>query len=324
MITVPGLIDLQVNGALGRDLTAEPERLWEVAAALPRFGVTAFVPTVVTSDPEARRRALETFRAGPPGGWRGAVPLGLHFEGPMLAPTRKGAHPERWLAPPSPELVDGWSREAGVLMVTLAPELPGALDVIRTLVARGVLVSIGHTEATAAQAQAAVDAGARMVTHLGNAMPPVAAREPGPMGLALAGSDLVAGVIADGVHLDPVTLRLVWRALGPRLVAVSDTTAALGLPDGTTRLGDQEVVVEQGVVRLPDGTLAGSAASLTDCLRVLTTQAGATLEEAVAACTTAPAALLGLEPRDDHTVLDDDLDVVATIVGGETLYERED
>lgn len=242
---VPGLIDLQVNGALGWDLTTEPERLWDVAAALPRWGVTAFAPTVITSDPEVRVRALTTLRSGAPDGWRGATPLGWHFEGPMLARTRRGAHPERWLAPPSAELVDGWSREAGVLMVTLAPELPGALDVIRTLVQRDVVVAIGHTDATTAETQAAVAAGARLVTHLGNAMPPLSAREPGPMGVALAGPDLVAGVIADGVHLDPVTLQLAWRALGPRFLAVTDTTAALGLPDGsTTRLGDQGLVVE--------------------------------------------------------------------------------
>lgn len=320
---VPGLIDLQVNGAMGWDLTSEPERLWDVAAALPRWGVTAFLPTVISSASETRRRALATLAAGPPSGWRGATPLGWHFEGPMLASTRRGAHPERWLAPPSLDLVDGWSREAGVLVVTLAPEVPGALEVVERLASQGVLVSIGHTDATAAETRAAVEAGARLVTHLGNAMPPLTAREPGPMGVTLAGPDLVAGVIADGIHLDPVTLRLAWQALGPRLLAVTDTTAGLGLPDGPTRLGDQEVVLERGSVRLRDGTLAGSAASLPDCLRVLTSQAGATLSEAVAACTTVPAALLELPPRDDHTVLDHRLDVVETVVGGEVLYRRE-
>jgi N-acetylglucosamine-6-phosphate deacetylase len=243
----------------------------------------------------------------------------------MLQPARRGAHPRQRLVPPAAELVEGWSRDAGVLMVTLAPELPGALDVIRLLTQRGVLVSIGHTDATTTETLAAVEAGARLVTHLGNAMPPLTAREPGPMGVALAGPDLVAGVIADGVHLDAVTLRLAWRALGPdRFLAVTDTTAGLGLPDGTTRLGDQEVRLDSGTVRLADGTLAGSAASLPDCLRVLTTQAGASLDEAVATCTTTPARLLGLPDRDDHTELDDDLAVVATIIDGETVYRRED
>ncbi|HWU21895.1 MAG TPA: hypothetical protein VN088_10230, partial [Nocardioides sp.] len=152
---VPGLIDLQVNGAAGGDLTDEPERLWDVAAALAGFGVTAFVPTVITSEADNRERALAALRSGPPDGWQGATPLGLHFEGPMLAAARKGAHPEHRLVAPSAELVAGWSREAGVLMATIAPELPGALEVIATLAQRGVIVSIGHTEASTAQTLAA-------------------------------------------------------------------------------------------------------------------------------------------------------------------------
>ena len=302
---VPGLVDLQVNGAAGIDLTAEPHRLWEVAAALPAYGVVAFVPTVITSDPAARETALATFRSGPPAGWIGAEPLGLHFEGPMIAAARKGAHPEHWLRPPSPALVDGWSREAGVAMATIAPELPGALEVIARLTAEGVVVSVGHTEATAAQVGAAVEAGARVVTHLGNAMPPLLPREPGPIGAALGGSDLVAGLIVDGHHLDPLFVRTAWRALGPdRFLSVSDTTAALGLPDGPARLGDQAVVVANGTVRIADGTLAGSAASLADCLRVLVAQTGCTVEEAVATATTTPLRLLGLPPREETIELE--------------------
>src|SRR4051794_13211451 len=296
-----GLVDAQVNGAAGIDLTAEPHRLWEVAAALPAYGVVAFVPTVITSDPEARAAALASLAAGPPAGWTGAEPLGLHFEGPMIAPSRKGAHPERWLRPPSLDLVDGWSRERGVVMATIAPELPGALPVIERLVARGVVVSLGHTAAGTAEVAAAVEAGARCVTHLGNAMAPVLARDPGPVGAALGGDDLVAGVIVDGHHLDPLFVRTAWRALGPeRFLSVSDTTAGLGLPDGPARLGDQDVVVSEGTVRLHDGTLAGSAASLLDCLRTLVAQTGCSVEDALATATTTPLTLLGLPPRDER------------------------
>ncbi len=333
LTVLPGLIDAQVNGAVGHDLTAEPESLWEVATGLARFGVTAFVPTVITSSPAARARALEVLAAGPPDGWCGAVPLGLHFEGPMIAAARKGAHPHQWLVPPSLEVIEGWSREAGVLMVTLAPELPGALDVIRALVAGGVVVSIGHTEASTAQVEAAVAAGARMMTHLGNAMPPMLAREPGPVGHALGGDVLTAGVIADGHHLDPLMLRTAWRTLSRdgRFLAVTDTTAALGVPDGAGRLGDQEVVISAGTVTLADGTLAGSAASLPQCLRVIREATGASLAEAVATCTTVPAGLLGeadrghLRPgaRGDLTLVDADLTVVATVVGGRLVYEKE-
>ncbi|GAA1776563.1 N-acetylglucosamine-6-phosphate deacetylase [Nocardioides hankookensis] len=310
MTTYPGLVDAQVNGAAGIDLTAEPHRLWEVASALPAYGVVAFVPTVITSDPAARRTALDTLAAGPPAGWSGAEPLGLHFEGPMIAPTRKGAHPEHWLRAPSLDLVDGWSRESGVVMATIAPELPGALEVIELLSTRGVVVSVGHTAAGTADVAAAVEAGARCVTHLGNAMAPVLPRDPGPVGTALGGDDLVAGVIVDGHHLDPLFVRTAWRALGPdRFLSVSDTTAGLGLPDGPARLGDQDVVVSEGTVRLHDGTLAGSAASLLDCLRTLVAQTGCSVDDAVATATTTPLTLLGLPPREERIELTDDLEL---------------
>jgi N-acetylglucosamine-6-phosphate deacetylase len=223
----------------------------------------------------------------------------------MIAPSRKGAHPEHWLRSPSLELVDGWSRDAGVLMATIAPELPGALDVIEALVARDVVVSVGHTAATTAEVAAAVEAGARCVTHLGNAMQPLLPREPGPVGAAFGGDDLVAGLIVDGHHLDPLFVRTAWRTLGPsRFLSVSDTTAALGLPDGPTRLGDQDVVVADGTVRLHDGTLAGSAASLLDCLRVLMATTGCSVEDAVATATTTPLTLLGLPPREETVEVD--------------------
>ena len=291
------LVDLQVNGAAGHDLTSDPDRLWDVASALPGHGVVAFLPTIITSAPGVASRALEVLAAGPPVGWSGAAPLGLHLEGPMLAPGRKGAHPEEWLRLPAADVVDGWSREAGVAMVTIAPELPGALDVIATLVDRGVVVSIGHTEATAAEVAAAVEAGATCVTHLGNAMPAMRPREPGPVGAALGDASLVAGLIVDGHHLDPAFVRTAWRALGPdRFLSVSDTTAALGIPDGPARLGHREVVVAGGTVRLLDGTLAGSAASLTECVQLLVEQTGCSTADAVATATTTPLRLLGIDP----------------------------
>ncbi|HEX5917342.1 MAG TPA: amidohydrolase family protein [Nocardioides sp.] len=335
LTVLPGVIDLQVNGVAGIDLTAEPARLWEAGAALAAYGVTAWLPTVITSDPAARELALETYAAGPPAGWRGSVPLGLHFEGPFLAPARQGAHPEKWLRLPSPDLVAGWSRDAGVLMATVAPELPGALDLVRGLVGRGVRVAVGHTDADADTVHAAVEAGATSLTHLGNAMPPMSAREPGPVGAALGhsgpdGPRLVAGVIVDGHHLHPDVVTAMWRALGPeRFLTVSDTTAALGLPEGRARLGDQDVVVAAGSVRLVDGTLAGSAASVLDCVRLLRATTGCSLEEAVATATTTPADLVGdrtrgrLDPglRGDLTLVDDDLRVVATVVAGRVVHD---
>ncbi len=152
---VPGFIDVQINGAHGIDVTTEPERIDELGAALVRYGVTAFVPTVITCPESVRRAALAAWAGRDPAGATGAVPLGLHLEGPMLSPVRKGAHPADLLAAPSAELIDGWSADAGVVLATVAPELPGAIDVIAELVARGVVVSIGHTDGSATDFAAA-------------------------------------------------------------------------------------------------------------------------------------------------------------------------
>ncbi len=195
-----------------------------------------------------------------------------------------------------------------------------------------MIVSIGHTEADTATVEVAIDAGATMLTHLGNAMPPMQSREPGPVGVALGGSDLIAGVIADGLHLEAQVVSTAWRSLGrARFLSVTDTTAAVGVPDGPYRLGDQHVIVSEGSVRLHDGTLAGSAASLPQCLRVLRRTTGCTLAEALGTCTTVPATAIGdplrgtlaLGARADLTLLDASLDVAATVVGGEIVLRRE-
>ena len=331
-LVAPGLIDLQVNGAAGVDITAEPERLWDVAAALPRHGVTSFLPTVVTTDDQTRERALSTLAAGRPEGVRaGARPLGLHFEGPMLSPKRSGAHDPSLLREPSAELIAGWSAEAGLAMVTLAPELPGAIDVIRELVARGVLVSVGHTAADLAEVQAAAAAGARAVTHLFNAMPGLDHREPGTVGAMLGTEGLIVGVIVDGVHVHPVTAAVAYRALGPRrFLAVSDTTAALDQPDGPSWLGGRPVVIRDGTVRLTDdGGLAGSAVGLDHCLRLLAQYASLSPIEVLAAGTTVPADLLGrpdlgrLQPGAiaDVVLFSEQLQPMATIVGGQVRHD---
>lgn len=305
LVVAPGFLDLQCNGAAGIDLTAEPERLTEVAAVLPRWGVTAWLPTIVTSPEEIRRRALAAFAELAPvlraptrktgASSLGATPLGLHFEGPFLAPERRGAHAPQHLRSPDLGLTEAWSRDAGVAMVTLAPELPGALDLVKTLVDRGVVVSLGHSAATATQVRAAVDAGAHGVTHLFNAMPSLHHREPGLAGVALTDERLTVGVIADGLHLDPTVVDLAARALGERLALVTDAVAALGVAPGPIRLGDVEALADSDSVRLPDGTLAGSVLSLDQAVGNLMRFAGVGLEDAVRAVTQTPASLLGLE-----------------------------
>jgi N-acetylglucosamine-6-phosphate deacetylase len=335
LLVVPGFVDLQCNGAVGVDITAEPERLWEVAAALPRWGVTAWLPTIVTAPPAIRARALAALRSGPPRGPDGlrpfAVPLGLHFEGPFLAPERRGAHPAEHLRAPDPSLVadEGWSRQSGVALVTLAPELPRALDVARELVAAGVVVSAGHSSASAEEATGAIDAGVAAVTHLFNAMGPLHHRDPGLAGVALSDERVRVSAIADGIHLHPATVALAARALGDRLCLVTDAVAALGMPAGRVPLGVLEAFATEDGVRLADGTLAGSDLSLDRAVRNLVAFAGVSLPEAVAAATVAPAALLGLGDRGviragavaDLTLLDAGGAVVATVIGGRVAFD---
>lgn len=324
LLAVPGFIDLQCNGALGIDLASEPERLWELAAALPRWGVTAWLPTIVTTPPEVVERALTTLAAGSPEGWVGAVPLGLHLEGPFLSPDKKGAHPEALLRSPSLAAVEGWSRAAGVALVTLAPELDGALEVIEALVERDVRVSLGHSAATAAETEAAVVAGATWVTHLFNAMNPLHHREPGLVGAALIDARLHVGLIADGIHVHPSVVAVAQQALGERLTLVTDAVGALGLPPGAQRLGRAQVSVGDDGVRLADGTLAGSNLSMNQAVRNLIAFTGCLPETAIAAASGAPARLLGdhrrghLEPgaRADLVLLSADLEVRTTVIGG--------
>lgn len=334
LMVVPGFIDLQCNGAVGVDITGEPGRLWEVAAALPRWGVTAWLPTVVSSPAPARLRAREVVAAGPPGDGRVyAEPLGLHVEGPFIDPDRRGAHDPRHILVPSTDRVarERWERESGVALVTLAPELPGALAVVRALAERGVVVAAGHSSAGAAAAEAAVDAGVRYVTHLFNGMAPLHHRRPGLVGVALTDERLRVGVIADGVHVDPLVVALAARLLGDRLSLVTDAMAALGLPPGEVRLGDVTATVSpgDGAVRLPDGTLAGSTLTLDRAVRNVVAAGGRPLAEVVAAVTSTPAALLGIPDRGviapgavgDVVLLTPAGEVVATVVGGRVAHD---
>ena len=326
LLVAPGLVDLQCNGAGGIDLSAEPGRLWEVAALLPRWGVTAWLPTIVTGPAEVRARALAALRAGPPPGIdraRCATPLGLHLEGPFLSRERRGAHRTEHLALPDPALVEaeGWSAAGGVALVTLAPELPRALDVVAALVARGTVVSAGHSSATTAQATAGIDAGISYVTHLFNAMAPLHHREPGLPGVALTDPRVRVGVIADGVHLHPTTVALAAGMLGNRLSLVTDAVSALGGP-GDAGAG--------GGVRLAGGTLAGSTVSLDRAVRNLAAWAGLSLPAALAAASATAADVLGLADRGwvapgavgDVVLLDREGRVVVTVVRGRVAFDR--
>ncbi len=330
LLVAPGFIDLQVNGGFGHDFTADPTTIWPVATELPRYGVTAFLPTIITSPLATVTQAQGVMAAGSGERFHGAAPLGLHLEGPFLNPGKKGAHNPAHLQGPALAAVATWSPEQGVRLVTLAPELPGAPLLIAELTDRGVVVSAGHSLATFDDGQAAVDAGVRYGTHLFNAMTAVHHRDPGLPVALLHDERVTIGLIPDGLHVHPALVRLVWDVLGPaRLNVVTDAMAALGMPPGAYWLGDHEVTVDEQCARLESGTLAGCIIPLDEALRNLVTYTGCTAAEAIATVTSTPARLLGLtEQRGtlqpgasaDFVLLTPDLDVVATYIDGVCIY----
>ena len=327
----PGFMDLQINGAFGEDFTETPESIWRVGSQLGRYGVTAFLPTIISSPPEAVAAAQAVIQKGPPPGYRGAKPLGLHMEGPFLNPEKRGAHNPACLRDPSMKMVEGWSPQAGVRMVTLAPELPGALEVIQALASRGVVVSAGHSMATYEQAREGFEAGIKSGTHLFNAMPPLGHRKPGLAGALLEDERLEVGMIVDGIHVHPAMVKLAFRAKGAKgFYLVSDAMAALGMPPGAYRLGDFDIQVDERAARLANGTLAGSLLSPEQALINLMDFAGCSLAEALPCLTTTPATLIGERRKGaiapgydaDLVLLKASGGVAASLAAGEFIYEK--
>ena len=328
LTVAPGFVDLQVNGGYGYDFTVEPDTIWQVAARLPETGVTAFLPTIITAAPGAvdAARAAVLDR---PSAFRGAEPLGLHIEGPMISRARHGTHPEEHLVESAS--ARDWSRSGGVAMVTLAPELPGATQATATLVSRGVVVSLGHSDATAEQASAVADAGATFGTHIFNAMSSITSRRPGLAGFLLTDHRMRFGMINAEVHLGPRGVEMIWAVAPDRVVLVTDAIAATGIGDGTYRLGEIVVTVDGNITRNQRGGLAGSVLTLDRAVRNLIEITGCTLAQAVRAASRSPAEALGLDDRGnldpgrnaDLVLLDEDLDVAGTIVDGRIAFLRE-
>lgn len=329
-IVAPGFIDLQVNGGFGIEIGAAPASVAALAARLPETGVTSWLPTVITSSAAFYRELLATAdRALADTG--GARPLGFHLEGPYLAPARKGAHRAAWMDAADDALFADLLGGDALRLMTLAPERPGALDCIRRLRDRGVVVSLGHTDATVETFTAGIDAGATVATHLYNAMSPFGHRDPGAIGAALTDDRITVGLIADGIHSHPAALRLAFRAKGPdRIALVTDMMAAAGMPPGTYPLGDQTVTTDGVAARLADGTLAGATLRMDAAVRNAVAWTGATAAEAIRMATETPANVLGRADLGrlvagnpaDLVLLTDDLQVVATLVGGRTVYAR--
>ena len=334
----PGFIDLQVNGGGGAFLTDEPTpgALDRIAQAHVRFGTTSLLATVVTSREASMSAALAAVGEHVNRSTGGARILGAHLEGPFISPVRKGAHPERFLRPPDPDLFKRLHDASGgaLRLITLAPELPGAHDQIAAARAASVAVSIGHTDATYDEALRAIDAGASLATHVFNAMRPVHQREPGVITAVLRDPRVVTGLIADAVHVHPGVLDLVYRAKGASGVAlVTDAMSPVGAPAAASlQLEGTVIEVRDGACYTPDGTLAGSALSMDRAVRIMHTLAGVPLLECVRMATATPAAALGrqdemgvLAPgaRADVTVCDRQLNVWKVFVGGEAVHSAD-
>ncbi len=331
---VPGFIDLQVNGGAGVDcLRSGPDAYDTLGRYLAATGVTAYLPTITSAPLEEMRRAIDV--AGLAAAQPASLPeiLGVHLEGPYLNPLRRGAHRAQDLRHPTvAEIAETCRRAKGsVRIVTLASELEGAEAVVRWLVAERVTVALGHTDAGYDEIVAAATWGARMVTHVFNAMRGFHHREPGAAGAALLVPGLTVGVIADLIHVHPGSLQIIARAAGmSRVALVTDAISAAGMGRGNFTLGTQTVEVRDGVARLPDGTLAGSTLAMVRAIQNFTRAAAVSLRDAVQAATLVPARLLGLSRKGriapgadaDLVVVDRDGSVALTMTRGQIAYRR--
>ncbi|WP_121119561.1 N-acetylglucosamine-6-phosphate deacetylase [Croceibacterium ferulae] len=326
---VPGFVDLQVNGGGGvlfNDAT-DVAGIRAIGAAHARYGTTAFLPTLISDNPAAIGRALEALDAAIAAGVPGVV--GVHVEGPFINPGRNGIHDPSKLRRLDEEQLSALAQpRRGPVLVTLAPEL-AAPGQIRRLADAGVLVSIGHTDATAEQVQAALADGARGFTHLFNAMSPLHHRAPGAVGAALADRDSWCGLIADGIHVHPLALRLALQARGSdRLMLVTDAMPSVGNDGRGFMLDGREISVIDGRCVSADGTLAGAHLDMAAAVRLMVAEGGATVAEAVRMASATPAAFLRMEGeigalaigrRADWVWLDDRLEVRETWIGGQCV-----
>jgi len=349
---LPGFIDVHVHGLEGVDALDGPDAVADISRRLPKFGVTAFCPTTVACSPGALRdmlRSVGDLRGVPSGSSARVLPA--HLESNFINPEYRGAQPASCLklpprlgvaaVAPSGAKADAEYSGADILaeidrarasvgIVTLAPELEGALDLIRHLVSHGHRVSLGHSGATLEQARAAIAAGARHATHLFNRMPPLSHRAPGLAGAILTSEEVAAEVICDGVHVHPDMVRMAIAAKGARrMMAITDGVAAAGLPDGASAsLGGRRIRVERSAAYLEDGTLAGSIATMDRVLRFLVRDVGLSLNDAAQLTATTPASELGLTDMGrieqgafaDLVVMDRDFMVKQTYVAGKLVY----
>lgn len=327
---VPGFIDIHTHGAIGIDVNrASADELEKIGSFFAGNGTTSWLASVLTDTEEQTSWCIQQYRTYKASGRKGARLLGLHLEGPFLAEAYKGAMPEELLQKGCAELVERYQNmaEGGIRYMTVAPEVDGVLDMLPSLNKNGIVAAMGHSGADYATAMRAVSQGVRAVTHTGNAMRLLHQHEPAIWGAALE-SDVYCEIICDGKHLHPGTIRLIIKTKGAdRVIAITDSIMAAGMPDGNYYLGPNKVIVEAGDARLvSDGTRAGSTLTQNRALKNLLLYTGLSLEEILPMLTENPAKLIGADDKKgfiadgkdaDLVLLDENNDVAGVIIGGE-------
>lgn len=328
-LLAPGLIDLHIHGAAGHDvMESDSDALACIERFLFQHGVSSYLPTTVTAPMPATLAAVERLADAieEPTETDRAHPMGVHLEGPFLSHARRGVHPAEYLVEPTMEIFERlWEAARGhIKMLTIAPELDGALKVIEEATKRGVCISLGHSDAHLEQARKAVDRGARHATHTFNAMRPIAHRDPGIIELVLSDDRMSADIIVDGFHVDPAVVKLFMRAkTAERAVLITDALSAAGMPEGKFRLGEMEIEVQNGTCT-SGGRIAGSVLTMDQAVRNTMKFAEVDLQYALRAASTNPAKAAGLAGKGklevgaaaDFVVFNKDHEVVRTIVGG--------
>jgi len=335
---IPGFVDVHIHGAGGRDvMEGSPEALAGVTKTVARHGTTALVATTVTASPDDTLRAVEGIARYIGQQYETdevrAEVLGIHFEGPFISPARRGVHPTEWLQLPTGGMLEKLLHAAAgnAQILTLAPELLGALPCIEAARNAGMVVAMGHTDATYEQARAAIARGVRHAVHVYNAMRPFSHRDSGVIGAVLTSPEVTAELIADGVHVDETAMKVLIQAKGSsRMILISDGISATGMPDGKYMLGKFEVTVSGGICRNAEGRLAGSTLTLDRALRNIV-GLGVPLADAVRMLTLNPATLLGIEFKKgalrpgadaDILMLDEALQLTSVWVRGESFDGR--
>jgi N-acetylglucosamine-6-phosphate deacetylase len=331
-LLIPGMIDVHIHGAEGFDMMdGTIQSVEAVSRACARTGCTSFLATSVSSTLDDLLKMISNVKKVA-GREPGAQAIGLHIEGPYLNVKRKGMQNERYLRHPDLDEMKSIIEASGSLlrMVTLAPELPGGLEMIHLLKEKGIIAAIAHSDATYEEAKLAFQSGASHVTHCFNGMRPIHHRDPGVVIAAFEESSVSVQAIVDDVHLHPAIVRLIYREKGPdKMVLITDALQAMGMGDGTYLFGGHEVKVSDGVAKLTDGTLASSTVTMNEALQKAV-QSGIPLKDAVMMATQTPADILGLSNKGriapgadaDLVLINDQFEVLCTIVNGKIVYSR--